>query len=289
MNQLQFSPWPSKTLPATILLAVSFLPLGCKKSAEPSATQSPAPAATSTPSQPAEAGQAQTPAPASPSTQAASSTTAGATNPSAGSGTPVAPMAAPAETTQGTPPQASPPPEPIVVPAGTAVTVRLDDSLSSKTSTTGQTFSGEVGRAVSVHGHTAIPVGSRVTGVVTEVKSAGKFKGAADLGLTLKTISIRGNSYPVSTSAFSEQTTGKGKRTTKMVAGGTGGGALIGGIAGGGKGAAIGAAVGAGVGTAGAATTGNNRDITLAPEATVSFKLKAPITLPPPPPPSNAK
>ena len=53
---------------------------------------------------------------------------------------------------------------------------------------------------------------------------------------------------------------------------------IIGAIAGGGKGAAIGAGAGAGAGTAGAAFTGN-RDITIAPETKLSFKLKEPLEI----------
>jgi hypothetical protein len=57
-----------------------------------------------------------------------------------------------------------------------------------------------------------------------------------------------------------------------MVGGGAGGGALIGGLAGGGKGALIGGLIGAAAGTGGAGLTGN-RDITLAAETPLSFKL----------------
>lgn len=162
------------------------------------------------------------------------------------------------------------------------MSVTLVSGLSSKESTTGQGFNGTLSHSVSVGGVRAIPAGSPVSGTVTDAKSAGKFKGAASLGITLQSISIRGANYPISTSVYSQQTTGKGKRTTGFIAGGTGAGALIGGLAGGGKGAAIGALAGAGAGTAGAALTGNNRDITLAPETVVSFKLTHSITLPPP-------
>lgn len=199
-----------------------------------------------------------------------------ATTPSSAASATNAPVAPPAEA----PPAPQPPPPPIVVPAGTTLSVRLGSALSSKTSNAGEDFSGSLAKSVSVHGASAIPASSSVSGTVTDAKSAGKFKGAASLGLTLQSITIRGKSYQISTSVYSQQTTGKGKRTTGMIAGGAGGGALIGGLAGGGKGAAIGAVAGAGAGTAGAALTGNNRDITLSPETVVSFKLMSSITLP---------
>ena len=61
-----------------------------------------------------------------------------------------------------------------------------------------------------------------------------------------------------------------------MVGGGAAGGAAIGALAGGGKGAAIGALIGAAAGTGGAGLTGN-RDITLAAETALSFKLLQPL------------
>ena len=56
------------------------------------------------------------------------------------------------------------------------------------------------------------------------------------------------------------------------------GGALIGGLVGGGKGALIGAALGAGAGTAGSAYTGE-KEIVLAAESALSFKLTEPLTV----------
>ena len=54
--------------------------------------------------------------------------------------------------------------------------------------------------------------------------------------------------------------------------------ALIGGLAGGGKGAGIGALIGAAAGTGGAGFTGN-RDITLAAETALEFKLLEPVSI----------
>ena len=174
-----------------------------------------------------------------------------------------------------------PPPAPIVVPSGTMLTIRLGQTIESKTATAGAVFSGTMANPVTVNGVVAIPDGSAVSGVVADAKKAGKFKGAATLSLTLTSVTVKGHPYNIEAESVSQTTTGKGKRTAGVIAGGTGVGAAIGGLAGGGKGAAIGALVGAGAGTVGAATTGNNRDITYAVESALSFRLAQPLTLKP--------
>jgi len=184
-------------------------------------------------------------------------------------------------TAQATPPPPPPPPPPVVVPAGTMLTVRLGQTLDSKTATSGAAFQAQMANPIRINGVTAIPEGSAVAGVVREAKKAGKFKGAAVLSLDLTSITVNGAKHDIDTEDVTQQTTGKGKRTAGVIAGGTGVGAIIGGIAGGGKGAAIGALAGAGAGTAGAAFTGNNRDITYPIESALTFKLLQPITLPP--------
>jgi hypothetical protein len=169
-------------------------------------------------------------------------------------------------------------PRAIVVPADTAIEVVLDESLSSKTATPGQSFQATVETPVEIEGKVVIPKGTRATGTVKDAKAAGRFKGASLLELALKNVEINGKIYDVSTSAPSFSHAGKGKRTAVAVGGGAALGALIGGIAGGGKGAAIGAGVGAGAGTGGAAFTGK-ADVVLPAETALSFKLTAPLEI----------
>src|SRR5262249_13310443 len=106
-----------------------------------------------------------------------------------------------------------------------------------------------------------------------------KFKGAASLKLALVSIDVHGKPMPIESSLYSQVTKGKGKRTAAVIGGGAAAGALIGGLAGGGKGAGIGALVGGGAGTAGAAYTGNDRDINLPAESTIHFKLTQGLAL----------
>ena len=170
-----------------------------------------------------------------------------------------------------------PPPKPVVVPAGTVLTIRLSQALGSKTSQVGTPFNGSVSTPITIDGKMVIPSGSDVTGIVKDAKKAGRFKGAAVLSLHLDSITVKGHQYNVETESFDQTSTGKGKRTAGLVAGGAGAGAAIGGLAGGGKGAAIGALAGATAGTVGAAS--GNRDIQLPAESALSFRLLQPLTL----------
>ena len=171
-------------------------------------------------------------------------------------------------------------PAPIVIPSGTVLTVRLGETLSSKESQAGQSFSATLAEPVEADGKTVIPAGATASGTVVAAHAAGKFKGASLLQIKLNSVTVGGRQRSIETSSVARSEKGKGKRSAALIGGGAGAGALIGALAGGGKGAAIGALVGGGAGTAGSAYTGN-RDVTLPAESAVSFKLESPLQVGP--------
>jgi BON domain len=171
--------------------------------------------------------------------------------------------------------------QPIVVPAGATLTVRVGQALGSRTSQPGQTFLATLAQPVSIGGRTAIPAGAIASGTVVTAKAKGKIKGEGELTLALTSVMVRGQTYTIQTRVLENTTKGKGKRTAATTGGGAAGGALIGGLAGGGKGAGIGALVGAGAGLIGGAMTGNQQ-IEIPAESALSFRLSVPLTLPPP-------
>jgi hypothetical protein len=214
--------------------------------------------------------------PADTASNSASQDTAAPSNAAGGSAmtSPNAPATSAPATSAPAP--APPEPQPLVVPAGTTLTVRLGESVGSKISSPGQSFSATLASPVTVDGNTVIPAGASARGTVVDAKPLGRFKGGAILEVRLNSITVNGTEQRIKTSAVTRTLKGKGKRTAVMAGGGTAFGAIIGGLAGGGKGAAIGAAAGAGAGTGGAAFTGN-KEIILPAESALSFRLTSPL------------
>jgi len=170
---------------------------------------------------------------------------------------------------------------PVVIPAGTVLTVRLESAVSSNKSNEGDPFEASLAEPVVVGEKAVIAKGTSASGTVTQAHAAGKFKGGATLNLTLSSITLDGKPVEIHTAVLAEASKGKGKRTAGFIGGGAAGGAIIGALAGGGKGAAIGGLAGAGAGTAGAAFTGNDRDISLPVETLVKFKLTSDLSVTP--------
>ena len=217
-----------------------------------------------------------------PPTPISSAGNAGGPGPATGDGNgnaqpsnPPAPPPGPAVAQAPAPP---PPPRKIIIPAGTQLTVRLNDPLDSERNQVGDSFHATLGAPIVLDDETAIPLGADVLGRVVDVKSAGRFAGNSVLTLELTSLSVNGRTYNVQTNQWSRQGKGEGKNTAIKAGGGAAVGAIIGGLAGGGKGAAIGSVAGAGAGT-GVAATKKGEQIKLGPESTLSFLLINTLTV----------
>jgi len=176
----------------------------------------------------------------------------------------------------GQPNQAPPPPKTYDLPAGTVITVRSDETIDSAKAAEGQSFSGEVAKDVlDSSGDVVIPHGSTAQLVILSASKGGHIRGASDLSLTLRSVTVGEQRYEVD--AGNLRQTGKSgmganKRTAEFTGGGAGLGAIIGAIAGGGKGAAIGAGAGAGAGALTQILT-KGKAIQVPAESVLTFKL----------------
>jgi hypothetical protein len=174
-----------------------------------------------------------------------------------------------------TAPQPGAPAAPVQVsiPKGTSLAIRVDQTISVKTSRPGDEFTGEIVEPIYAPDNSIlVPKGTRVRGRVDAAHRRGRFKGASYLDLRLTAMRLNGTEYPLETREFAESKRGKGRRTAGLIGGGAGLGMLVGGLASGGAGLLWGGLAGGGAGTAAAAFTGN-RDLYIPAEAIVHFRL----------------
>ena len=88
----------------------------------------------------------------------------------------------------------------VSIPAGTTLTIRIDQSISVKNSRVGDRFSGEVvNRVLASDNSVLVPHGTPVSGVVEVSHRRGLFKGESLLGLRLIRITLNGKRYSLST------------------------------------------------------------------------------------------
>lgn len=167
---------------------------------------------------------------------------------------------------------------PVTLPEGTALKVKIDHTLASDQSNSGDPFQGTVAEPVVVAGKTVIPAGAQVEGVVEDARRSGNLKGVARLRLALQAVEVNGKSYELHTNDTGRYGPNHKKHNWEYIGGGAGGGVLIGALAAGGKGALIGGPVGAGAGLAVAALTGR-KEISIPAETVLVFELSQPVSI----------
>ena len=133
-----------------------------------------------------------------------------------------------------------------VVPTATELDVRLEQALSSDTARVEDRFEGTTVVDLRENNRVLIPAGSRVRGVVTAVKNAGRVERKGELQLSFDQIIINGRTYPMRATVTQALEAGGYREDAGKIGAGAAVGAIIGGILGGVKGAITGVLIGGG-------------------------------------------
>lgn len=155
-----------------------------------------------------------------------------------------------------------------LVPVGTDLKVRINDTLSSKDSRIGDRFTATVIDPSRFDE-------ARINGHISSIQKSGKIKGRTSMNLAFDSVELRdgrrGVMHGYVTRVYGEgsgradneggvESGSRGKQTVKRAGIGATVGAIVGGIAGGGKGAAIGLIIG-GAGGAGSLAINGSKEL----------------------------
>ena len=176
-------------------------------------------------------------------------------------------------------PPAAPAPRRATLKAGTAVTVRTTNTLSTKTVQSGETFAASLEQPIVHSGWVVAPKGATVYGKIVNADPGGRVKGLASLTVRLTELQTAdGQRIPINTDTYGVQAKTSKKEDLKKVGIGAGIGAAIGAIAGGGSGAAKGAGAGAGAGTGVVLATRGDPAV-IPSESVLAFSLSEPVSI----------
>ena len=169
-------------------------------------------------------------------------------------------------------------PERVTIPAGTFVTVRVDQFLSSDKNHEGDGFSATLTRPLVAAGLVVSRRGQTLGGHVIEAEKAGRVKGVSHLQITLNSMTLAdGQQIPLQTELTSITGPTSNGRDAGAIVTTTAAGAVIGSAADWGRGAAIGAGAGLVAGVVGVLVT-RGRPTVIYPESQLTFRLAKPVT-----------
>ena len=166
----------------------------------------------------------------------------------------------------------------VVVPSGTAIHVRMIDSINSDRNRAGEIFKGSLDHAVQAGNQTVFPRGATAYVKLVEASSAGRVKGRNELRLQLDHIAVGNQTYAVHSNVVDFRGKSQAKKTAKSAGIGAAVGGGVGALLGGGKGLAVGAGLGAGTGVATRAVK-EPKAIQINSESLLQFHLAAPLRI----------
>jgi len=179
------------------------------------------------------------------------------------------------------------------VPAGTALTVRLETTLATFSNRVGDPFRGSITQPIVMDGKTVIPAGTIIEGRVTKVSEPRRISGKPTIGILPEAVilptgeryyldaTLTDTNIPGSDVNAEGQFKGSGhdRHDTLEQGGGTAGGMLIGGLVGGPVGVLVGGTIGAGSATA--HWLSKHRSATLPAGTQLTLELNRPLTMTP--------
>ena len=188
------------------------------------------------------------------------------------------PSGEPAQAPPAAPPQQAGPMR-LTIPAGTWVTVRVNEPLSSDHNKPGDAFFATLAQPLVVNGLVVARRGQAVSGMVSETQKAGRVSGLSRLGLELTEIGLAdGSQAQVKTRLMERRGDTSYGRDAAAIGGTVATGAAIGAAVNGGVGAGVGAAAGVVASTIGVLLT-RGRPTVVYPEMPLTFRLESPVTV----------
>jgi hypothetical protein len=167
----------------------------------------------------------------------------------------------------------------LTVPAGTLLTVRVSQPLSSDHNQPGDGFTAVLQQPLVIDGLVVARRGQTAVGVVTEAVKAGHAKGVSHLGIEVAQLTlVDGQQVPVKTNLLERKGNTSVGRDAAAIGVTSGVGAAVGAGVAGGLGAGVGAAAGGVLGVAGVLLT-RGQPTVVYPETLLTFRLATPVTI----------
>jgi hypothetical protein len=174
-------------------------------------------------------------------------------------------------------------PKHLTIPAGTWITVRVNEPLSSDHNKPGDAFFATLAQPIIVNGLVIAHRGQGVSGMVSEAQKAGRVSGLSKLGLELTEVGLAdGGQAQVKTRLMERHGDTSYGRDAAAIGTTVGTGAAIGAAVNGGVGAGVGAAAGVVASTIGVLLTRGTPTVVY-PETALTFRLESPVTVSGPP------